>query len=1485
MKKIFLFLGALVAAVASYALYANAGDGTFETVEIDLRTQLLEESEQVQWQAVGPMGVKMIDGVATRVAADAADANAVISGKYHGTDHGWAGCKLVMPVTGTAKITVGSCTFASGNITVTNSDGETVATFTQGMGSCWGGNADRVTIGYYKTNSPTTLTINVPSYVPYIKVEYIDPADIVSDADVKFDAGDTGLLGVMPKEYKQEIGTDITLPVNRTMYVEGKTMTGWTDGKTNTVFAPGSSYTVTENVTFTPVFAENEASLDDAREAEVTIKWDFQQKNGAPVVAWQGGSETKYWIAQAEVNGKTIDVAATIDVSGGKVANGNWQDWAQINNGTKMQIPSAINAKVSVEAYNDLSTLTIDGSSDYTPSKTIQYVVDSKNNPIEIVFSNDGSYYRYVQIVLPPLEKKPDPVTDKASTVTFALTTANPDQQAVLVPAEYFSTSYIELGSNLAWAGTKTVEGHTQGAFQPGSQDAAAGDNNMIKLAYKTKTGITFTPTKISFRCYRHGTNGGLLDVKILNGDGTKTDVASGIIPMRNNLDTSQTPAAVSYYEATITDGVATEGEGALAIYLYSLGSTKQVSVGDVVIEGLLNGEIADIPTYTVNVNIVPEGAGTVKVSPAGEEFDEGTKMTLTQTKNFGYRFVNWTNADGEVLGTDDQYKFDINANTVINANYEAVATYALDLNVAGGANDYMVTVAPAATVVDGKNMYEEDTKVTLTAEDRPILTFTGWSNGETSYETSLIMNQDQSITANYEASDFIAGWDFYTSGNNSRKADFAAEDNDADVLILRDADGNVSGWLDKSQMAAGGYEGKPAAVNWKDISLKYYYQTKVNAESFTDIKVQAEMLYNYIAYKTQILEWSLDNENWTEAARITFSGAKSWTPIQADLPSDCNNAKELYIRFIPDYTSATAGSGSTNDGTAITAIYVTGTAKYVDDGVPPVLVSTVPAEGSTDASANGKIVLTFDEKVVLTDENAVALLDGETQLPLVATGTTVTAEYKGLEYCSTHSVTIPAGVIADRGGQVYADAITINFTVKNMPAVQKKLYDFVVPTDGSFEDAIAKAIKRADTGERFRIFVLKGSYKLEGDAGATVVGSDNNTYRKPTTTVNTPNISIIGEDMDNTELYNYHENFHVIEGLNKAQAINFSSKTTGAYVQDITFRNGCSWDTTNNGDGRCPALQDEGNKNVFKNFKIMGWQDSYLSNNQGGRYYFENCDLHGAVDYLCGKGNAIYNQCNLIIERNGVPLCAPSQRGDHGGYTFLDCEVHSANPTYYKEFTLGRPWGSGTPEAIYINLKVGDDVSLSSDGWAEMSGGYPYRFAEYNTMTEKGTPVDLSKRKKTFGDGHSNVPVLTAAEAAQYTVANIHGYDGWDPQSLTEQASEPKNVVIDGTSLTWENNDYVLCWAVLKDGAVVGFTKTPEWTADDASAVWSVRAANEMGGLGEAAEAQTPTAINELTPNSQTLLNSGLYNINGIRVSKNYKGIVIENGKKMVVK
>ena len=1026
-----------------------------------------------------------------------------------------------------------------------------------------------------------------------------------------------------------------------------------------------------------------------------------------------------------------------------------------------------------------------------------------------------------------------------------------------------------------------------------------SGSTKAVEWTVKPSKGLTFTPTSISTYVNRFGTdqeNGVTVTAKL--SDGTSVDLGN-FTALRDN----KTTADDKYKDhENLTDHIViqltadqqaqlTSAEGFTLSCTVGVGPTKQQGFADVHINGLLNGTVQQVEQYTLSAAVSTVGAGTVKVSPAGTVFDAETPITVTATKNFGYKFVNWTDANNKVVSTDEEYTFPITANTALKANFEKINTYSLDYNVEGGANDYMVSASPAPTVVDGKNMYEEGTEVTLTASSNDILTFTNWNDGETGAERKIKMNADQAYTAAYSAKDFIAGWDFYKSAREGRTADFAAEDNDVDQLILRDADGNTYGWLDKSN-SAGGYEGKNAAVNWTKTTIKAlgetYWQTKVNATAFTDIKVKSSMLYNYNAYETYNVEYSLNGTDWTKVGAIKMPGAKTWTDGEFTLPADANNKAEVYIRWIADKTSDIKGATGTNDGISITDIYITGTAQLVNDGKAPVLVSTVPAEGATNASANGKIVLTFDEKVKLTD-NATATL-GTQKIEGAVSGKTITFAYKGLNYATAYTFTLAAGSVADLTDNATDQAIVLNFTTKTKPAVTKALYDFIVPTDGDFKAALAAAAKRTDTSKRFRIFIKQGDYKIPADESSKVTGSDGNSYANPTTYINTPNVSIIGEGMDNTSLTNTvpssGQAANVLEGIGKGDVLCLQKEATNTYFQDLKM-----YSSMGDAKGRDIVLNDQSNKTICKNVNLWAYQDTYVSNNQNGKFYFEDGILRGRTDFLCGKGDVYYNNVELWMCEKGGYLAVPSQPKKYG-YIFKDCTIKDATAAkdLNGNYTLGRPWGKGTPIALYIDTKM--EAIPSAAGWSEMSGGYPKRFAEYNSYTSTGSVVDLKDRKKVYdaydskdGDNYVNrrnetteSPILTAEEAAFFTVENIMGQDDdWDPTAATEQASAPTNVKLNGTTLTWDNNDYALLWAVCKNGKVVDFTIKPTYLVDDASATWGVRAANEMGGLSEATTIGQGTGIRNITSATEAaVIKTAIYAADGTQLSNLQKGINI---------
>ena len=150
--------------------------------------------------------------------------------------------------------------------------------------------------------------------------------------------------------------------------------------------------------------------------------------------------------------------------------------------------------------------------------------------------------------------------------------------------------------------------------------------------------------------------------------------------------------------------------------------------------------------------------------------------------------------------------------------------------------------------------------------------------------------------------------------------------------------------------------------------------------------------------------------------------------------------------------------------------------------------------------------------------------------------------------------------------------------------------------------------------------------------------------------------------------------------------------------------------------------------------------------------------------------------------------------------------------------------------------------VLPAADGWSTWNV-LPAVYAEFNSMTASGGIVDLSNRRSrytTATDTTDLAPLLTREQADSYSIDNVlGGADAWQPRLFTEQAPAPVIALTD-TALTWDDNEYVLGWAVIRNGVFIDFITNNYYTIPEGvtSGVYTVRAANAMGGLGEASNA-----------------------------------------------
>ena len=251
---------ALVLACLLGGFHANA---EFKDIKIDLTNGNYLTAEEMPAQNQPSLSIGFTvgtDGSVSRVDATDASAAIVLNGKFHSTQHGWQNFSSTVKVDGPVKITFGCCAWG-GDVTVKNAASETVATFNTKVG-CWNNKTPEENIAstLYKGDA-TTLTISGGSYVPYIAVEAVDPSEIVNDATVSFDLGEYAGAGQAPAAEKVEIGKTFTIPANYTIYQEGKTLVGWTDGTKN--YEIGEIVTVSGDMTLTPRFVINTVSLAD----------------------------------------------------------------------------------------------------------------------------------------------------------------------------------------------------------------------------------------------------------------------------------------------------------------------------------------------------------------------------------------------------------------------------------------------------------------------------------------------------------------------------------------------------------------------------------------------------------------------------------------------------------------------------------------------------------------------------------------------------------------------------------------------------------------------------------------------------------------------------------------------------------------------------------------------------------------------------------------------------------------------------------------------------------------------------------------------------------------------------------------------------------------------------------------------------------------------------------------------------------------------
>lgn len=451
----------------------------------------------------------------------------------------------------------------------------------------------------------------------------------------------------------------------------------------------------------------------------------------------------------------------------------------------------------------------------------------------------------------------------------------------------------------------------------------------------------------------------------------------------------------------------------------------------------------------------------------------------------------------------------------------------------------------------------------------------------------------------------------------------------------------------------------------------------------------------------------------------------------------------------------------------------------------------------SVDVAGNAQVVLKLCEygngtTITVTDANG-NVIASDVPAKVASDGAKHTLNYTG--EATTLTLTFAS--------QSYIHAISV-YNVNDFVEKDAETGWYIVPEGDAA--ALVLAINSANSEEGATIFLPNGTY----DLGNTVL-----------TTISGKNMSIIGESMEGTII----KTAALEEKLGVADL--FYNTSTGLYMQDLTLQNDFDY-YNSGGTGRAAVLQDNGNQTIMRNVAMRSYQDTYYS--KQGNYYFEGGLIQGTVDYICGGGNAWFEDITLLNKSRS----ATGNTGDDtmtayngtGMYVFNNCSVESECQT----FNFGRSWE--TAYVVYLNTTIKSGKLIDTRfSTKDMNKTAPRFFGEYNTIDESGnnmnTPASNYLKTANGGDFES---VLTAEQAAEYTLESM--FTGWDPKTIATQVEEMP-----------ESKDGLV---YLVDGKVT--TTCPE--------SGKVRIANSRGGFGPEIEVGTTDAINDINVEKATSAN-----------------------------
>ncbi len=243
--------------------------------------------------------------------------------------------------------------------------------------------------------------------------------------------------------------------------------------------------------------------------------------------------------------------------------------------------------------------------------------------------------------------------------------------------------------------------------------------------------------------------------------------------------------------------------------------------------------------------------------------------------------------------------------------------------------------------------------------------------------------------------------------------------------------------------------------------------------------------------------------------------------------------------------------------------------------------------------------------------------------------------------------------------------------------------------------------------------------------------------------------LQLTGEDQEKTIItnddYSGKPNPNSKRNFGTSDSYTLLVRADDVHIENLTVEN--NWCEK----GQAVSLHIKGSRFIIKNSKILGCQDTLLTDGDGTYQYYQNCYIEGTTDFIFGPATAVFKDCVIKSKRDSYITAASTPENQEFGYVFLNCKL-IADTDVNKVF-LGRPWRPFA-KTVFINCDLGSHIL--PEGWNPWKDErFPDKdktafYAEYNN---KGKGAKINKR---VSWSHQ----LSKEEAAKYTLKNIFPKD-----------------------------------------------------------------------------------------------------------------------------